>query len=1369
MALESMSVHHQSSPPASSPEHSSVLLDSREQQELEEGELEDDGGEVESPKAGEPQEKVGGRGRERERHGSGSEDDKSHRRKRKRRKEKEKEKRRAKKRRKSKHKRHASSSDEHSEFSDESDYSPGEKGLRKYREYSPQYPPQALQSHPGYLPPPHDSPMPKKGGYMKLEKPGGYRGYDKYEEENFEGGEEEEMGDEDYDDFAKELNQYRKAKEGTGTNRGRGEPTGEGAAGGRNQQGGKGRGKNQRGRVGRGGGMRGRGGRGGGPRGRGRGKMGGENEDGDGMLYCEEREFGEEDFDHMGDEEFDDYSKELNHYRRNKDGPNRGRGAKGGRGRGRGGKGGRGMNRGRGRNNRGRGRGGDCGGHEEENNGDMDMGDCGPRRNDQDRSHQQVSDKKGKAICKYYIEGRCTWGEHCNFSHDIELPKKKELCKFYITGFCARAENCPYMHGDFPCKLFHTTGSCVNGDECMFSHEDLSEDTQDLLNKMLAEDAEAGAEDEKEVEELKKQGINPLPKPPPGVGLLPTPPRPPPSDPSSPGGGPCDSPGGSGPGSGPCLVPGGPGGGPCPGQAPPPGPPPPQPMPPPQPCLNNAQKKIPSLFEIRVQPTGQLAQKLGVRPPGGPPGPPPHTGPPSSGPPPPTSKGRWALQDTWGPAPLQGPPGAPMPHDMSMGPPGMNQGPPPMGPGPPMIPFGPGDGPPLGMMPPGPPPPYFENFYHPQQGMEMEQGAEEEDDYGDYEEMEQGDGSMGFMDQPPPDQGSMMGLDPGAGQGQNQPGIPDFLPTAQRALFMRIQQKQQQAEERARRLAEGGGERDAEGDTANWYSSEEEDGGGSVTSILKTLRQQTQAGKLPNQPPHPTDPSPGGLNNPRPATTNPAAAATAAVSASRPADPRLSRDPRLTRTGETSQSDPPADPRLARHAPPPKPDPAPHHKVPSGPADEEEGERVLRDKPVPIPSETLPGQALRDPRSQLQQFSHIKKDIVLLKPNFSKAVLWSPEDLIPLPVPKQDFLPLPPGIPPVTAVDPRLHRVQQQQRDHTAPPIALPPPPLPPPPPSIPPAQQAQSEPASLPDFELLSRILKTVNAASGQTPLPQVQPPPSAPVPAVDKPVDPRMARKHPADPRFQNQKPTVKPASEALSAGPAANAVSAAASPPVIAQPTQPAAAAIAPYDPRLLSAGGGGRGGGGVGLGSSSTGQSSVLSGISLYDPRTQSTGSGVGGGGGGAGSGASTVKSESGNTTNGNSSSDPKAGDAGKQVKPKEPLFVRKSALHQLETEKASGSEPATDRYSSYNRPRPKPASDGSAVTGVSNPESGQQPGVHNLPVSSVFGLKQAAKSGGTGSPFGGSSPAQPADSAEQDAASLKEVFKGFDPTASPFCQ
>lgn len=142
---------------------------------------------------------------------------------------------------------------------------------------------------------------------------------------------------------------------------------------------------------------------------------------------------------------------------------------------------------------------------------------------------------------------------------------------------------------------------------------------------MLAEDAEAGAEDEKEVEELKKQGINPLPKPPPGVGLLPTPPRPVSVD--------CAGPvefGLSGPSltnmahnapQGTLLSPGtgpSPGPPPCsdssPFHAPPnPGTPPQPPLAQPSPCQGAAGKKIPSLFEIVVQPTGQLAQKLGVR------------------------------------------------------------------------------------------------------------------------------------------------------------------------------------------------------------------------------------------------------------------------------------------------------------------------------------------------------------------------------------------------------------------------------------------------------------------------------------------------------------------------------------------------------------------------------------------------------------------------------------------------------------------------------------------------------------------------------------------------------------------------------------
>lgn len=191
----------------------------------------------------------------------------------------------------------------------------------------------------------------------------------------------------------------------------------------------------------------------------------------------------------------------------------------------------------------------------------------------------------------------------------------------------------------------------------------------------------------------------------------------------------------------------------------------------------------------------------------------------------------------------------------------------------------------------------------------------------------------------------------------------------------------------------------------------------------------------------------------------------------------------------------------------------------------------------------------------------------------------------------------------------------------------------------------------------------------------------------------------------------------------------------------------------------------------MGSGAPGGASVLSSISLYDPRTNKPGS----------PGTSSGSNNSPNTASSESKpSDPPTGKA----KSKEPLFVRKSALDQPEPEKSS--DQGTDRYNSYNRPRPKPAhSPNSAVQGggaagaaaaggqgAPGTASDQGPaGVHNLPVSSLFGVvKQASKPGGTGSPFGGNSPVQSEQAAtEQDNASLKEVFKGFDPTASPFFQ
>lgn len=77
------------------------------------------------------------------------------------------------------------------------------------------------QSHQQY-PSSHSTSLPKKS-YSKMDSKG-YGMYDDYDNEQYgeyEGDEEEDMGKEDYDDFTKELNQYRRAKEGS--SRGRGE------------------------------------------------------------------------------------------------------------------------------------------------------------------------------------------------------------------------------------------------------------------------------------------------------------------------------------------------------------------------------------------------------------------------------------------------------------------------------------------------------------------------------------------------------------------------------------------------------------------------------------------------------------------------------------------------------------------------------------------------------------------------------------------------------------------------------------------------------------------------------------------------------------------------------------------------------------------------------------------------------------------------------------------------------------------------------------------------------------------------------------------------------------------------------------------
>ncbi|KAK1906046.1 Zinc finger CCCH domain containing protein 6 [Dissostichus eleginoides] len=159
--------------------------------------------------------------------------------------------------------------------------------------------------------------------------------------------------------------------------------------------------------------------------------------------------------------------------------------------------------------------------------------------------NQHTVEHNGRNICKYFLEGRCIKGEQCKFEHELVVPDKKR--NFVNFTFKDTA-------------FFHTGAKCYQGDNCKFSHDALNDVTKDLLDKIINTEEENAREDELELEDLRKQGIAPLPKPPPGVGLLPTPGQSSPSDGAS----------------------------------------------------GQAGKKIPSLFEINVQPTVDLAQKIGL-------------------------------------------------------------------------------------------------------------------------------------------------------------------------------------------------------------------------------------------------------------------------------------------------------------------------------------------------------------------------------------------------------------------------------------------------------------------------------------------------------------------------------------------------------------------------------------------------------------------------------------------------------------------------------------------------------------------------------------------------------------------------------------
>lgn len=117
-----------------------------------------------------------------------------------------------------------------------------------------------------------------------------------------------------------------------------------------------------------------------------------------------------------------------------------------------------------------------------------------------------------RLVCRYFMEGICSKGDKCTFSHAVvpnktpEEARVKEPCKFFIMGSCMKGDTCYYSHdlSVVPCKFFHLKGECATvskGGQCRFSHGPIDKET---LEKLRQAENERIKTKESEVDTLKQ-------------------------------------------------------------------------------------------------------------------------------------------------------------------------------------------------------------------------------------------------------------------------------------------------------------------------------------------------------------------------------------------------------------------------------------------------------------------------------------------------------------------------------------------------------------------------------------------------------------------------------------------------------------------------------------------------------------------------------------------------------------------------------------------------------------------------------------------------------------------------------------------------